>query len=172
MKKYLCLVITLSLSLSSCTKQNVTTERSFPQPIEDVRDARNGSILNDNGELGFDLLGSSHKNNSSNINEFLWKAALEAISFMPLVSSDIAGGVIITDWYSIDNNTNEQFKFNIIISGKALNKNTIKITGFKRIKKGGDFVDSAISNVVVEELRDKIFANANRDYLASTQTRK
>jgi hypothetical protein len=34
------------------------------------------------------------------VNSFLWRASLDTVSFMPLVSADPFGGVIITDWYS------------------------------------------------------------------------
>ena len=30
----------------------------------------------------------------------LWRASLDAIDFMPLVSANYSGGIIITDWYS------------------------------------------------------------------------
>jgi hypothetical protein len=34
------------------------------------------------------------------VNSYLWRASLDTISFMPLVSADPFGGVIITDWYA------------------------------------------------------------------------
>ena len=36
-------------------------------------------------------------------NNRLWRAALETVSFMPLVSANASSGVIITDWYSAPN---------------------------------------------------------------------
>ena len=33
------------------------------------------------------------------VNAYLWRAALDTLSFMPLASADPFGGVIITDWY-------------------------------------------------------------------------
>ena len=38
------------------------------------------------------------------INQYLWRGAIETISFMPLVSADAVGGTILTDWYSTTNN--------------------------------------------------------------------
>ena len=32
----------------------------------------------------------------------LWRASLDIIDFMPLVSVNYSGGIIITDWYSTD----------------------------------------------------------------------
>ena len=34
------------------------------------------------------------------VNAYLWRAALDTVSFMPLVQTDSNGGVIVTDWYS------------------------------------------------------------------------
>jgi tol-pal system protein YbgF len=34
----------------------------------------------------------------------LWRASLDTIDFMPLSSVNYSGGIIITDWYSTDNN--------------------------------------------------------------------
>ena len=39
----------------------------------------------------------------------LWRASLD-IEFMPLTSANYSGGIIITDWYSTDNNPNETIK--------------------------------------------------------------
>ena len=30
----------------------------------------------------------------------LWKATLDILDFMPLVSANYSGGIVITDWYS------------------------------------------------------------------------
>ena len=39
---------------------------------------------------------------------FLWRAALDTIDFMPLASANYSGGIIITDWYS-ENNQDDLF---------------------------------------------------------------
>ena len=40
-------------------------------------------------------------------NNVLWRATLESLDFVPLSSSDYPGGIIITDWYSDTQNSNE-----------------------------------------------------------------
>ena len=37
----------------------------------------------------------------------LWRASLDVIDFMPLLSVDYGGGIIITDWYG-EENENDQ----------------------------------------------------------------
>ena len=60
---------------------------------------------------GFRLMGGDKKNKGGDF-EFassnpLWKASLDTIDFMPLASANYSGGIIITDWYSSENNLNE-----------------------------------------------------------------
>jgi len=46
-----------------------------------------------------DKKGTTYEFASSNE---LWRASLDTIDFMPLVSANYSGGIIITDWYSED----------------------------------------------------------------------
>ena len=43
----------------------------------------------------------------------LWKATLEILDFMPLVSANYSGGIVITDWYSEKDNPNEFIKITV-----------------------------------------------------------
>src|SRR3546814_13184245 len=42
------------------------------------------------------------------VNSYLWRASLDALSFMPLLQADSAGGVVITDWYANPSNPGER----------------------------------------------------------------
>ena len=61
--------------------------------------------------MGDDKGGSGNFNFASS-NE-LWRASLDTIDFMPLVSANYSGGIIITDWYSSGSNINESIKISI-----------------------------------------------------------
>ena len=43
----------------------------------------------------------------------LWRASLDTIDFMPLASVNYSGGIIITDWYSTDQTSNDSIKISI-----------------------------------------------------------
>ena len=43
----------------------------------------------------------------------LWQASLDTIDFMPLSSANYSGGILITDWYSDNENLNESIKISI-----------------------------------------------------------
>ena len=53
------------------------------------------------------------------VNAFLWRGALDTISFMPLASADPFGGVIITDWYTPPGTSGERFKATVYILSRT-----------------------------------------------------
>ena len=88
-----------------------------------------------------------------NVNVFLWRGALETISFMPLSSADQIGGTIITDWYTIEANQNERCKINIFITGKKLVTENLKVTSFCQELKNEILVNKKIeieNNIKIE----------------------
>ena len=64
---------------------------------------------------GFRLMGSDKKGgvfDFASSNE-LWRASLDTIDFMPLVSANYSGGIIITDWYNDSSSTGQSVKISI-----------------------------------------------------------
>ena len=66
---------------------------------------------------GFRLMDITKNEGSGNF-EFassnaLWRASLDIIDFMPLTSANYSGGILITDWYSDNQNTNQSIKITI-----------------------------------------------------------
>lgn len=43
----------------------------------------------------------------------LWRASLDTIDFMPIATANYSGGILITDWYSDNENLNESIKISI-----------------------------------------------------------
>ena len=62
----------------------------------------------------------------------LWRAALEVIDFMPLTSANYSGGIIITDWYSDDNN-NQSIKINIKFLANEIRADALDIGVYYKI---------------------------------------
>tara|TARA_B100000886_G_C20381794_1_gene474246 strand:- start:564 stop:1148 length:585 start_codon:yes stop_codon:yes gene_type:complete len=60
----------------------------------------------------------------------LWRASLDIIEFMPLTSANYSGGMIITDWYSNDNNPNETIKITIRFLSNEIRSDAIDINVF------------------------------------------
>ncbi len=57
----------------------------------------------------------------------LWRASLETIDFMPLTTVDYSGGIIITDWYTDSNNSNEAIKITLRFLSNEIQSNSIKV---------------------------------------------
>ena len=49
------------------------------------------------------------------VNSYLWRAALDALSFAPLLQADSNGGVIVSDWYANPSNPGERVKVTVTI---------------------------------------------------------
>ena len=91
----------------------------------------------------------------------LWRASLDTIDFMPLASVNYSGGIIITDWYSTDQNSNESIKISIrfltneirsdAMNIKVFNKKCITPTNCITTEKQGD---------INTELKTKILKTA------------
>jgi hypothetical protein len=57
----------------------------------------------------------------------MWRASLELLDFLPLTTVDYSGGIIITDWYSDNNNFNESIKITVRFLNNEIAANNIKI---------------------------------------------
>jgi len=61
----------------------------------------------------------------------LWRASLETIDFMPLLSVDYGGGIIITDWYG-EENENDTIKISIQFLSNEVRSDALSIKVFKK----------------------------------------
>ena len=48
------------------------------------------------------------------VNAYLWRAALDTLSFAPLAQTDSNGGVIVTEWYANPQNPSERAKVTVV----------------------------------------------------------
>ena len=63
----------------------------------------------------------------------MWRAALEILDFVPLSTADYGGGVIITDWYSDNLNSNESIKIMINFLSNEIRADGLNIKVYKKI---------------------------------------
>ena len=62
----------------------------------------------------------------------LWRASLDTIDFMPLATVNYSGGIIITDWYSDEKNTNESIKISIRFLTNEIRSDALDIKIFNK----------------------------------------
>ena len=137
----------------SGTKFNSAIDMELALRDAETRLQSGGGMLGKGGLSFDDVLGTDRKQDNSStasismsVNIFLWRGALETISFMPLSSADQVGGIIITDWYSTTENQNERCKLNVFISGKRLNAENLRVTSFCQ-----EFKDQIWVNKIVDK---------------------
>ena len=92
----------------------------------------------------------------------LWRASLDTIDFMPLASVNYSGGIIITDWYSTDQNSNESIKISIRFLTNEIRSDALDIKVFnKKCVTQSNCVISEKEGGINNELRTKILKTAS-----------
>jgi hypothetical protein len=169
MKKLL-FAIAAVLTISACSDVEVKAPDAVS--AEEARKASRGKLT---GEEGLVLAGGRRADDAANasplgVNSFLWRATLDTLSFMPLVSADPFGGVIITDWYEDPKAIGERFKINALILDKTLRADGIKITLFKQIKdKKGGWSGQKVDTKLGRSLEDTILTRAREIKISQTK---
>ncbi|WP_374656676.1 DUF3576 domain-containing protein [Dongia sp.] len=156
----------IALTLAACNP-NLGGEEKYPTTRQ-KGDAgpqyeENNTIFGEGG-----LFGSQAKEDGSGggagvgVNSLLWRASLDTISFMPLVSADPFGGVIITDWYTPPATPDERFKVNVYILGRALRADGIRASVFRQQNQGGTWIDAPVALNTATDLENAILTRARQ----------
>ena len=85
---------------------------------------------------------------------------VESIAFMPITQADSSGGVIFTDWYYQPSQPDERVRANVLILGKTLRSDALKVTLFKQKRTGTTWSDVAVSQATTTALEDTILTKA------------
>lgn len=132
-----CLLLPLILVACSSGKQDAPKDR------DEVRKFSFGSLT---GEDGITFGGPKKKscNQDLNVNIFLWRATLDTLNFAPIQVSDAVGGIISTEWYSLDNK-NERLRVTVRVTSKTLRADGVTVTVFKQQLSNNQWKDSEAS---------------------------
>jgi hypothetical protein len=101
------------------------------------------------------------------VNSYLWKAAIDTLSFAPLLSADSNGGVIITDWYTSPSNPGERAKLTVAILDQELRADALRVAASRQVNQSGVWVDAPVAAATVQKLEDIILTRA-RDLRRAT----
>lgn len=94
------------------------------------------------------------------VNSYLWRASLDALSFMPLLQTDSSGGVIVTDWYANPANPNERSKVSVAILDQDLRADALRVSASRQVLQGGTWVDAPVQAATVQKLEEVILTRA------------
>ena len=127
-KKSLIFAIILAFSLTSCgkgmfKKQKVDTRKT---PISGPERAKL-NIKEGRGMSLSKLRGGGNTTYQFSSSNPMWRASLETLDFLPLVTVDYSGGVIISDWYTDNNNKKDSIKITLRFLSNEIQTNSIKV---------------------------------------------
>lgn len=89
----------------------------------------------------------------------LWRASLDVIEFMPLTSANYSGGIIITDWFSEDQN--ESIKLTIRFLSNEIRSDAINVKVFyKKCDSGINCKIEDVKGELEKEIKKKILNQA------------
>ena len=121
-----------------------------------------GSSTSTNMDTGATVTGTNGSRLTLGVNSYLWHAALDTLSFMPLASADPFGGVIITDWYAPPGTSGERFKATIYILSRDLRSDGIRVNFYRQVLQNGQWLDAPMDATTVGEVENKVLARARR----------
>lgn len=107
------------------------------------------------------------------VNPFLWQAALDVLSFMPLASQDPLTGVIITEWHSRPENPGERFKLVAYVRDQDLRVTSLRVSVFRQEQaRDGSWQDAVADESVATGLETTILKEARRQRAAAIEAQE
>ena len=92
--------------------------------------------------------------------------ALDQVDFMPLVSVDSISGVIVTDWYSLDDG-NTRMKINIRVINQEMTDQSLIVSLFTQTLNEDRWVDNGINAEQSQKIKESILSSARALKIAS-----
>ena len=89
-----------------------------------------------------------------------WRAAVDTVSFAPLLQANAQNGVIITDWYANPKAPGERVKLTVSILDQDLRADALRVAASRQIQLNGNWVDAPVAAATVQKLEDIILTRA------------
>lgn len=139
-------------------EEAASDKRHVPKTkLERMKDKTKGYIF---GEPLFSIGSKKAEDSNIGVNSYLWRASLEVTTSLPKTKADPFGGVIATDWHILDDAGTERLKMEIIIIGRQLRSDALRVSVFKQVKKGTTWQDAPISSDTIDEIEETILKRA------------
>ena len=129
-----------------------SAEERVKRNLEEGKGFRIGNLMKKKGGGDFEFASSNE----------LWRASLDVIDFMPLSSVNYSGGIIISDWYSTGQSSNESIKVSIRFLTNEIRSDALDIIVFNK-KCDLNLINCKIiknNGILVSELKKEILKKA------------
>ncbi len=94
------------------------------------------------------------------VNSYLWRAALDTLSFAPMAQVDSNGGVLVTDWYTDPRAPTERVKVTVAILDQDLRADALRVAASRQVNQGGQWVEAPVAAATVQKLEEVILTRA------------
>jgi hypothetical protein len=94
------------------------------------------------------------------VNSYLWRAALDTLSYAPLATVDSNGGVIVTDWYANPASPGERVKVTATILDRDLRADALRVAASRQVMQNGQWVEAPVAAATVQKLEEIILTKA------------
>lgn len=169
--------VTLAVALAACGSNQRAQEpvgpRSGPTGKYNPNDE---SVFGEGGASLNNILGSGSarktpgESDALPVNKYLWRAALDTLSFLPLSSTDPFTGVIATDWGANPDAPGERFKVTAYMVRPTLAASSLKVAVYREVRaEGGAWVPAAVSADTARKIEDAILTRARQIRIAEVE---
>jgi len=170
-KKYIFFFIFITILANCAQKDPVTGEKVLIEPNIDARSRQaareSGGLM---GMIGKGNQDTNFRFSSSNV---LWRASLKTLEFMPLLNADYSGGIIITDWYSDNVNSDEQIKIQIRFLSNEVRSDSLEINVHKKkCDISNRCSQILLKNSFPQDIKDSILTKARQIKIEDEKSKK
>lgn len=144
------------------------------EPREDARNSGGGAAGNYENSRITDLLdlnaGAAGAGGLTPVNRHLWRASLDTLGYLPLVSTDPFTGVIATDWAASPESPGERFKVTAYVRSPELAARALQVAVYREVRDpAGAWVTAPVSGETARRLEDAILLRAREIRIAERE---
>lgn len=170
------LAASLSLPLAGCGSSRATNEVvladttkvavNTPPPVEPEPDEGIDTESSIFTMLGLAKRPSQQRSGprvGAEVSSSLWLAAHDTLNFVQIASEDPQSGLIITDWYTPQNKSDERLRVNVLITSYALRSDSFKASIEREVRgRDGQWTPSTVDAKTVADLDNAILLRARQ----------
>ncbi len=157
--------LTASLLFQACSQVDVVPNQTSHEDI--VKDnmkpgqAKWTTIFDDDRGISLRdmVLGDDAGSLAMTVDSLTFNVILDKLSFMPLASVDSASGIVITDWYAVEENE-LRIKINVRLLDSELADNSISVQMFTQKFDGTKWIDQGLDTEKANQIKESILSEA------------
>ena len=142
-------------------QRNETTHEDHVKGNMTPGQARHTNIFEEGQGLSLRemVLGDDAASLALTVDSLTFNVILDKLSFMPLASVDSASGIVITDWYAVEENE-LRIKINVRLLDGELTDNSITVQMFTQKFDGTKWIDQGLDIEKANKIKVSILAEA------------